>query len=151
MERKNERFGIFWGFIFCGISIVMTLTIFFPLFIGVVVEGIGTIVYKILRMESVGKATYFVSILFLLIAGIGYLVAYFKSNNFKILNILLLILFSTILIFLNSAMFYVDFLDPNFHMDGQQSFNMITKPIKTCWIYPIIGFFHYLKFKVVVE
>jgi len=148
MKNYTERFGIIWGFIFFGISILMTATFILPIYIGYVVEKIGTLFNMIIKADSIGKSTYFICVLVLSIVIILYIVAYLKTNNFKILDTLLIILFLTILIFLNSALFYIDWFKPNFRIDGQQSFNMIVKPLLTCWIYPIIGFIHYLKFKV---
>ena len=149
MKKYHERFGLIWGIIFFGFSILMTISFVLPLPLVFISEGLGTMASRIFNTDSIGRTTFYVCVLILIFTSVIYAVGYFKSNNFKLLDRLLIIAFVSIMIFLNSAIFYSDWLSPVFRMDGQQAFNIVDKPLKTSWIYPILGFLHYLKFKVV--
>lgn len=136
----KNYFGLITGIIFSGISVLLPLTFVGPLLILIISEGIGSYINSVLNINDVGASTFYLSISLIVIALLVHTVIVFKIKRNKKAS--LIIFFLVLFIFVNSAIFYWDFIQPNFHMDGQQAFGIIEIPYKTYYIYPILGLIH---------
>jgi hypothetical protein len=132
--------GIFIGFIFCVGSILLYFSLIGPLFLLFISEPIGSAINSIFELENISGTTFYSSVGFCALSLSVYLFILLKKPKHSAR--MLIFLFTIILIFFNSALFYFDIRKPNAHVDGQQIFGIIDKPLKTCLIYPIIGILH---------
>ena len=142
--------GLKTGFVFFALSIIIVLTFFGPVFILFVSEGIGSAINSLIKAGNVSGTTFYTSItLCLLTLGI-YIFTFIKHRQSSIGA--LTFFFATLFIFLNAALFYYKIRLPNSHIDGQQAFDIIDKPIKTCLLYILFGLGHDIaNFKIKVK
>ncbi len=141
MKKRKISFGLKLGFAFCMGSILLTYTFIGPLYILFFTEPIGAFFDDLFGIHHIGKSTFGLCLFMLIFVLVLYSFS-FKMWTPSIQDACLFLLFLSILIFLNSLLFYADFIKPNFKMDGQQAFGIIRLPLVTSWIYLIIGYFH---------
>ena len=137
-EMKYQGFKI--GFVFFVISILLTLTIVGPVFIPMLAEGIGHLVDKLFNIGNVSGTTFYTCVTICCLCFIAYVLTLLKFKQYVAET--LTIFFISIFIFLNAALFYYSIRLPNSHIDGQQAFDSIDKPIKTCLLYLAFGLIH---------
>ena len=132
--------GLKTGFVFFALSIIVVLTFVGPVFILFVSEEIGSSIDSLIKAGNVSGTTFYTSItLCLLTLGI-YIFTFIKHRQSSI--VALKLFFATLFIFLNAAIFYNKIRLPNSHIDGQQAFDIIDKPIRTCILYLLFGLGH---------
>ena len=135
--KQSHIFGLKTGFLFCILSILSGITMFFPLIIASILESIASVIPV---NENIGKTSFFLALFPIIPVLVFYVKGLFQhSEN---VNTRLSLLFLSFLIFLPSVIFYLDWFSSNFRMDGQQGFGLIMIPVKISWIYPVFGFVH---------
>lgn len=132
--------GLKIGFVFFGLSILLTLTFVGPIFIPMFAEGIGNSIDKLLNVGNVSGTTFYTCVTICCICFIAYVLTLFRFKQQSITT--LTIFFISIFIFLNAALFYYSIRLPNSHIDGQQAFDSIDKPVETCLLYLAFGLVH---------
>ena len=137
--KGSSRYGVNVGLIFFFCSILMGISMTLPITIASILESLSMHL-SFFSSLSVGVTVFYISSIGVVIPVIYYVRGVLKKS--ASLNIRLVVLFFSIIIFLNTALFYKDWLQSNFKMDGQQAFGLIFMPFKTCWIYLIIGVYH---------
>lgn len=132
--------GLKIGLVFFVLSILLTLTFVGPVFIPMFAEGIGSSVDKLFNIGNVRGTTFYTCVAICCVCLIVYIVTLLRFRQHS--TAALTILFISIFIFFNAALFYYSIRLPNSHMDGQQAFDSIDKPIKTCLLYLAFGLVH---------
>lgn len=132
--------GLKTGFVFFTLSIIITLTFVGPVFILFISEGIGTSINTLIKAGNVSGTTFYTSIAFCLLTLGIYIFTFIRHRPSSIGTLTLF--FATLFIFLNAALFYYKIRLPNSHIDGQQAFDIIDKPIRTCILYLLFGLGH---------
>lgn len=142
---KDESFesikwlGMKMGFVFFCLSLLMGVTMIIPIGIASILESVSSILASFTNSNT-GITAFYVSVVGLLLPAFFYVKGILTKSPSS--SISLLILFLCLIIFSNTALFYKDWLQPNFRMDGQQGFGLVILPFKTSWIYLVIGYVH---------
>lgn len=136
MKYKGSKIGL----VFFILSVLLTFTFVGPVFIPMFAEGIGRSVDKLFKIGNIGGTTFYTCVSICIICFSIYILSLIKyrQNSLTCLTIL----FISIFIFFNAALFYYDIRLPDSHIDGQQAFGSIDKPIKTCLLYLVLGLNH---------
>ena len=137
--------GFKLGLVFFLLSIVLTLTVLVPVLIIITVDEFGSSVDKLFAIGNVGGTTFYTCITICIIALGSYISSLFKFKQHSVF--LLGVLFTAILVFLNSAIVYYDIRLPEARVDGQQSMAIIGMPMKTSLLYLVFGWIHELVMK----
>jgi hypothetical protein len=132
--------GLKVGLVFFVLSILLTLTLVGPAFIPMFAEGIGKSVDQLFKIGNISGTTFYTCTIICVICFSIYIFALvkYRQNSLTYLTIF----FISIFIFFNAALFYYNIRLPDSHIDGQQIFDSIDKPIKTCLLYIVLGFGH---------
>ncbi len=133
--------GVKRGFIFFILSILLTLTFVGPIYIPMFAESIGQAINDIFKIGNISGTTFFYTCMTIFSVCLTiYIYSLFKKIDQSLSA--LTIFFISIFLFFNAALFYYDIRLPNSHIDGQQIFDSIDKPIKTSLLYLILGIGH---------
>ena len=132
--------GIKVGLVFFVLSILATVTLVAPVFIIMFVEGIGKTINKSFNIGNLGGTTFYTCVSVCILCFIVYIftLVKYKQNSFANLTLF----FISIFVFLNGALFYYNIRLPNSPVDGQQIFDSVGEPIKTCLLYLFFGAIH---------
>jgi hypothetical protein len=136
MKVKGQRVG----FVFFAFSIFLTLTFIGPIFIPFIVESIGKYIDELFKIGNICGTSYYLSVTVFTLCFFVYILTFIKYRQYSI--VFLTIFFTSILLFLNAALFYYPIRLPGSRMDGQQAFYIIDKPIKTSLLYLVFGYLH---------
>lgn len=128
------------GLIFLVFSILLTLTFVGPVFIPMFAEGIGKSINDLFNLENISGTTFYTCVTICLLCFAFYVLTLIKCKQNSLIS--LTIFFVSIFIFLNAALFYYNIRFPDSHIDGQQAFDSIDKPVKTCLLYLVFGLGH---------
>lgn len=129
---KNIRFGILYGILFGVIGIPISL--FLSVMVSVSLESLA-----VLFSYNIWSFSFYMSLVGLIVPSLYYLYVVFFNPAKK--NLALIILFFFCLAFINPCIFYKIYANKT---DGQLAFGLLILPFKTAYIYPLIGFVHYL-------
>ena len=132
--------GLKVGLVFFVLSILLTLTFVGPVFIPMFAEGIGKSVDELFKIGNISGTTFYTCVTICVICFSIYILTLVRYRQNSLAS--LTIFFISIFIFFNAALFYYDIRLPGSHIDGQQTFDSIDKPIKTCLLYLAFGFAH---------
>jgi len=128
---KNENFGIKWGLIFgiFGIPIGIITSLYVGIQLEILAKNCQTDVTKLsMWICSFG--------IMLPICFYFYTLKFRKERQ----NKALIILFLSLLFFINTLLFYNKYQNST---DGQLIFGLFELPLKTAILYPMIGLLHY--------
>ena len=132
--------GLKVGTIFFISSILLTLTFIGPIFIPMFAEIIGKSIDELFNIGNISGTTFYTCVTICILSFIAYILTLIWWRHNSITS--LIIFFISIFIFLNAALFYFNIRFPDSHIDGQQAFDSIDKPIKTCLLYLFFGLGH---------
>ena len=132
--------GLKVGTIFFISSILLTLTFIGPIFIPMFAEIIGKSIDELFNIGNISGTTFYTCVTICILSFIAYILTLIWWRHNSITS--LIIFFISIFIFLNAALFYFNIRFADSHIDGQQAFDSIDKPIKTCLLYLFFGLGH---------
>ena len=132
--------GLKIGLVFFVLSILLTLTFVGPVFIPMFAEGIGKSIDELFNLGNISGTTFYTCVTICILCFAVYILTLIKYRQNSLST--LTIFFVSIFIFLNAALFYYSIRFPDSHIDGQQAFDSIDKPVKTCLLYLVFGVGH---------
>jgi hypothetical protein len=132
--------GLKIGLVFFVLSILLTLTFVGPVFIPIFAEGIGKSIDELFNIGNISGTTFYTCVTVCILCFLIYIFTLFKYRQNSLAS--LTMFFISIFIFLNAALFYYSIRFPDSHIDGQQAFDSIGKPIETCLLYLAFGLGH---------
>jgi len=136
MKFKGFKIGL----IFFGLSLLLTVTFVGPIYIPMFAEGVGSSIDRSFNIGNIGGTTFYTCVIICVVCFIIYVLTFVKYKEKS--SPVLVLFFISVFIFLNAALFYYNIRLPGVHIDGQQFFDSVDKPVKTCLLYPILGFGH---------
>lgn len=129
---KNIRFGILYGIIFGIIGIPISL--FLSVIVSVSLESLAE-----LLSYNIWSFSFYISLVGLILPSLYYLYTVFFKPSKK--DLALITLFFFFMAFINVCAFYKIYANVS---DGQLAFGLLVLPFKTFYIYPLLGFIHYI-------
>lgn len=136
MEFKGFKIGL----LFFVLSILLTMTFVGPVFIPIIAEGIGKSIDEFFSFGNIRGTTFYACVTVCILCLAIYIITLvkYRRRSWGALTLF----FASVFIFLNAALFYYSIRFPDSHIDGQQAFDSIDKPIKTCLLYLAFGLGH---------
>ncbi|MEM9824585.1 MAG: hypothetical protein AAF985_26090, partial [Bacteroidota bacterium] len=135
-NKQNENFGKKLGFLFCGISIVMSYTIVGPMGIGLALEAMAKGIIK-WTGRDLEMTIFSISLIGAALPLLYYLYALKVKSSLR--HVALFGSFVAYLVFLNPALFYKDWINPDAQLSAQRAWALTSVFLNTSWIYILIG------------